>query len=173
MKTLCFGYEKPPVNSIYLNGMDERQSIYIRFLKRAAEYQKEECYSPFKNLLIKQEVPFENRLVSECVKENKKFIYILEIIYSNTAWLNKYCYKSHSPWPYISEETKSAFKTGLGTMLLTHFQKQSDSPRGDPIKAKVFEKLHLTLDRYKIPEKAVIYLTPLPELPSLYGFILR
>ena len=57
-------------------------------------------------------------------------------------------------------------------MLLTHFQKQSDSPRGDPIKVKVFERLHLALRQFKIPEKAVIYLTPSPELPSLYKKVL-
>ena len=173
MEKLTFGYETPPINSIYINGIGKEQAYYDRINERVDEYNKEECHLPFKHILKNTNVPFEDLLVSDCIKQKKKFIYLIEILYSNPAWINERLYQSFSPWPNISEQTKNALcgtgkNQGRGVILLTQLKKQTDSIKNDFIRYEVFKKLHIALDNFGISPKGVVYVGASPELPVLY-----
>lgn len=167
-RPLYFAYEKKIGERFVSNGLSENTKYFSRWFAQTEEYAAQDCGSPLKSILQATGTHIIDCTVEECLQSGRHFIYPIEILRSNVGWLLPQCYEEHSPWPAISEATKLALQQNQGVLLLTHFKMISDSTRGDPVKFKLFERLHAALEHFKIPASSVIYVGASPELPAIY-----
>ena len=168
MSPFVFAYEFKFEDRYPPNGLQKDSIYFQRWVKKENEYNNSDCGSPLKRIMLSTQVQIQDSTVEKCILDKKKFIYPIEILRTNRAWLDPKHYAEHSPWPAITEETKQALRSHQATLLLTHLKWQSDDAVGDPMQFKIFEKLHATLNHFKIPAFAVVYVGASPELPDLY-----
>lgn len=173
MRIFTFAYEMNRDGRYVPNGLLEDSKYYSRWLSRTDEYCAEDCGNPLKSIFKTTGISIQDQTVEECLAQGKKFIYPIEILRSNHAWLLPKLYREHSPWPAISESTKKALRQGQAVILLTHLKLQSDSSRGDPVRSHVFERLHAALNHFQIPPSAVVYAGVSAELPKIYQQFLQ